>query len=152
MISHTHKPFRGNAKGRAMNRSAEETLNNIKELPVDEYATPISVTAEGNDSARELIIKMGDAGVRHIPIFENKALVGMVSDRDVRNLGDENIKAETLMSKDIYEVPAGTHLREVVFEMSSKKIGSCLVKESSTGEYSIFTSVDALNALNEILQ
>jgi len=135
-----------------MSKSAEEILNGIKELSVDEYSTPVSITAQLGDSARDLIIKMGDAGVRHIPVFDGDSLSGMVSDRDVRNLVDEEIKAETLMSKDIYEVVSGTLLKEVVFEMSSKKIGSCLIKEPKTSEYSIFTSVDALNALNEILE
>jgi predicted transcriptional regulator len=135
-----------------MSKSAEEILNSIKELPVDEYATPISVTAQLGESARDLIIKMQDAGVRHVPVFDGDTLKGMVSDRDVRNLAVEEIKAEILMSKDVYEVASGTLLRDVVFEMSSKKIGSCLVKDTTSNEWSIFTSVDALNALNEILQ
>lgn len=135
-----------------MTKSAEEILNNIKELPVDEYATPISITAQLTDTARDLIIKMDDGGIRHVPVFDGDTLKGMVSDRDVRNLADEEITAEVLMSKDVYEVAAGTLLREVVFEMSSKKIGSALVKDRANNEWSIFTSVDALNALNEILQ
>lgn len=135
-----------------MKKSAEEILNSIKELPVDEYATPISITGELSESARDLIVKMDDGEVRHIPIFDGGSLKGMVSDRDVRNLADEEVTAEVLMSKDVYEVAAGTLLREVVFEMSSKKIGSVIVKDSTNNEYSIFTSVDALNALNEILQ
>jgi acetoin utilization protein AcuB len=136
----------------AMKKSAEEILKNIKELPVDEYSTPISITGELNESARDLIIKMDDGGVRHVPIFKEGTLIGMVSDRDVRNLANEEVTAEILMSKDVYEVASGTLLREVVFEMSSKKIGSVIIKDSQNDEYSIFTSVDALNALNEILQ
>ncbi len=135
-----------------MKKTAEEILKSIKDLPVDEYATPISITGELNETARDLIIKMDEGEVRHIPIFKDGTLMGMVSDRDVRNLGDEEVTAEILMSKDVYEVASGTLLREVVFEMSSKKIGSVIVKDAETNEYSIFTSVDALNALNEILQ
>lgn len=134
-----------------MKESARDILNNMKELIVDEYSTPLSSFGKPSDSARELIIKMGSSEVRHLPIFDNGELKGMVSDRDVRNLSDEHILAEVLMSSDIYEVSSGTLLREVVFEMSSKKIGSCLVKDQDSGEYSIFTSVDALNALNELL-
>ena len=132
-------------------KTAQEILSSIKELPVDEYATPISITGALSDSARDLIVKMDDGGVRHVPIFKDGELQGMVSDRDVRNLADEDITAEILMSKEVYEVETGTLLREVVFEMSSKKIGSVIVKDSQNDEYSIFTSVDALNALNEIL-
>jgi predicted transcriptional regulator len=133
-----------------MKKTAEEILSNIKNLPVDEYATPCSVTADVSDSVQGLIQLMKDKGVRHIPIFKKGELAGMVSDRDVQNLHDSELGAGEIMSKDVYEVVSGTLLREVVFEMSSKKIGSVIV--NCDGECSIFTSVDALNALNEILQ
>ncbi len=133
-------------------KTPEQTLKEIKELPVDEYATPCSVIAQKNEAVSELQAKMTENGVRHLPVFDGEKLIGMITDRDVRNIKDDSYCAHDLMSEDVYEVTSGTLLREVVFEMSSKKIGSALVKESQSGEYSIFTSVDGLNALNEILQ
>ncbi|MCR9206457.1 MAG: CBS domain-containing protein, partial [Halobacteriovoraceae bacterium] len=115
-----------------------------------EYSTPVYVTAQVSETAAQLLEKMEKEGIRHLPIFDGEELRGMVSDRDLRNLKDSSIGAGELMSKDIFEVPTGTLLRDVVFDMSSKKVGSALVKEAEG--YSIFTTVDALNALNEILQ
>jgi len=133
-------------------KTPEQTLKDIKELPVDEYSTPCSITAQRDEVVSELQDKMTKNGVRHLPVFDGDKLIGMITDRDVRNIKDDSCCAQDLMSEDVYEVASGTLLREVVFEMSSKKIGSALVKESLSGEYSIFTSVDGLNALNEILQ
>ncbi len=133
-------------------KNAEQILSEIKELPVDEYATPCTVIAQNNQSVGELQALMNDNGVRHLPVFDNDKLVGMVTDRDVKNIKDDAYRAHHLMSEDVYEVVSGTLLRDVVFEMSTKKIGSALVKDQETGEYSIFTSVDGLNALNEILR
>lgn len=133
-----------------MSKTPEQILKDIKELPVDEYSTPVYVTAEVSNTAAELIEKMEKEGVRHLPIFDGETLRGIVSNRDLKNLKDSTIGAGELMSKDVFEVPTGTLLREVVFEMSSKKVGSALIKEEDG--YSIFTTVDALNALNEILQ
>jgi CBS domain-containing protein len=133
-----------------MSKSPEQILKDIKDLPVDEYSTPVYVTAQVSETAAQLLEKMEKEGIRHLPIFDREELRGMVSDRDLRNLKDSSIGAGELMSKDIFEVPTGTLLRDVVFDMSSKKVGSALVKEAEG--YSIFTTVDALNALNEILQ
>ncbi len=133
-------------------KTPEQILNDIKSLPVDEYATPCTVFADMNEGVSELQNKMKENGVRHLPVFEGDKLVGMITDRDVKNIKDDAYRAHHLMSEDVYEVASGTLLREVVFEMSSQKIGSALVREADTGEYSIFTSVDGLNALNEILQ
>lgn len=133
-----------------MSKSPEQILREIKELPVDEYSTPVNATGQVSDSVKDLLAVMSKEGVRHLPIFEGDTLRGMISDRDLRNLEESNLGAGEIMSKDIFEVPTGTLLREVVFKMSSKKIGSALIKEEEG--YSIFTTVDALNALNEILQ
>lgn len=133
-------------------KNADQILNEIRELPVDEYATPCTVVARNNDSVGELEALMKANGVRHLPVFDDNQLVGIITDRDIKNIKDDAFRAHHLMSEDVYEVQSGTLLRDVVFEMSSKKIGSALVKDPKTGEYSIFTSVDGLNALNEILR
>lgn len=133
-----------------MKKTPEQILSDIKSLPVDEYATPCSVTAQVGDKVSDLISKMQAEGVRHLPVFEGDSLKGMISSRDLQNLKESELGAGEIMAKDVFEVPTGTLLREVVFEMSSKKVGSALIKEEDG--YSIFTTVDALNALNEILQ
>jgi len=136
-----------------MKKTAEEVLSSIKEIPVDEYSSPCSVTGKSDDYVENIMALMTQEGVRHIPIFDGENLVGMISERDVKNLPSGTTRyAREYMNDDVYQVPSGTLLKEVVFEMSSKKIGSVIIFDKSNNEYSIFTAIDALNALNEILQ
>ena len=137
-----------------MKRSAEEILSNIQNMPVDEYATPCSITGTPDENLQSIHDKMQSGGVRHVPIFEGDKLLGIITDRDLRNFqfALDSVIVEKVMAKDVYQVVSGTLLREVVFEMSEKKLGSVIVFDKENDEYSIFTSIDALNALNEILR
>ncbi|GAB4022682.1 MAG: hypothetical protein Fur0010_25900 [Bdellovibrio sp.] len=136
-----------------MKKTAEQKLKAILELNVDEYATPCTVWAEAEDSLVSLNQKMIDNGIRHLPIIENGRMVGIVSDRDIRNLElDMPLKARDVMTDAPFEVTSGSLLSDVVLEMSTRKLGSVLVFNPEDKTYSIFTSVDALNCLNEILR
>ncbi len=137
-----------------MKRSAEEILNSIQNIAVDEYATPCSIIGAPDESLQSIFDKMQEGGVRHVPIFDQSNLVGILTDRDLRNFqfALDSVTAEKVMAKDVYQVVTGTPLRDVVFDMSEKKLGSAIVFDSVNDEYSIFTSIDALNALNEILR
>lgn len=136
-----------------MKKTAEQKLKAILELNVDEYATPCTVWADAGESLVTLNQKMIDNGIRHLPIIENDRMVGIVSDRDIRNLElDMPLKARDVMTDAPFEVTSGSLLSDVVLEMSSRKLGSVLVFNPEDKTYSIFTSVDALNCLNEILR
>lgn len=137
-----------------MKKSAEEVLTNIQNIAVDEYATPCSITGAPDENLQSIFDKMQDGGVRHVPIFDGPKLVGILTDRDLRNFqfALDSVLVEKVMAQDVYQVVSGSLLRDVVFEMSEKKLGSVIVYDSANEEYSIFTSIDALNALNEILR
>lgn len=137
-----------------MKKSPEEVLESIKEISVDEYATPCSITGAPTESLLSIYEKMEQGGVRHVPIFQSDRLVGIITDRDLRNfsLCLDSIEVQKVMAQDVYQVVCGTPLRDVVFDMSERKLGSAIVYDQENCEYSIFTSIDALNALNEILR
>ncbi|MCP4913623.1 MAG: CBS domain-containing protein [Oligoflexia bacterium] len=135
-----------------MKKTPAERLNEILNIQVEEYSTPCTVTAQKATKIDELANLMKENSVRHIPIIENDDVVGIVSDRDISNLPEgSDAVAALIMSKDVYTTESHALLKDVVFEMSSKKIGSAMVIDQSDKSLSIFTSVDALNALNEIL-
>lgn len=125
-------------------------------LPVEEFTTPNPVTATENMSIDELRQLMRDHGVRHLPILRDGAVVGVVSDRDLRvaqGLSDAHriqVRASDIMSTDPVAVKADTPLDEVAYTMSDRKIGSVVVTESDGAFLGIFTVTDALNALIEI--
>lgn len=137
-----------------MKKTAEEILTNIQNTAVDEYATPCTITGAPSEPLQAIFDKMQEGGVRHVPIFDGDDLVGIITDRDLRNFrfALDSVIVADVMAEDVYEVVTGSLLRDVVFEMSERKLGSAIVFDDATNEYSIFTSIDALNALNEILR
>lgn len=126
------------------------------QVPVEEYTTPNPVTAEAETSLDELNALMAEHGVRHIPIVREGAVVGIVSERDLRLVSGltrnekTQVRAQDIMVADPVTVSAGEPLDEVALEMSRRKIGSVIVNDESDGFYGIFTVTDALNALIEI--
>lgn len=134
-----------------MMKTAQEKLVEIQNIIVDEFSTPCSITAHPETSLDEILSLMSENSVRHVPVVENGEPIGIVTDRDIRNVPvGSQITAKEAMSTSLYIVSSKSLLRDVVFEMSSRKIGSALVKDEDNSLL-IFTSIDALNALNEIL-
>ena len=125
-------------------------------ISVDEFSTPMNVAAEMEMPISQVFVLMQDSNVRHIPILSNGIPVGMISDRDLSLLDVINhgsdLSAKDIMVQDPYCVQSGTPLEQVAFEMSSKKIGSAIVLNEDGKADSIFTSVDGLNALIEIIR
>lgn len=124
-------------------------------IPVEEYTTPDPVTADENESAQALLKIMNKHGIRHLPITRNGAVVGIISERDLRVINGLNqlekamIKASDIMIQNPLTVDASTQLEDVAFLMSEQKVGSVIVNEKD--EFlGIFTVTDALNALIEI--
>lgn len=107
-------------------------------VPVEEYTTPNPVTATENTSIDELRQLMDEHGVRHLPIVRGNAIVGVVSDRDVRlaaGLSAEHkiqVCAADIMATDPLTVKATRPLDEVAYLMSDRKIGSAIVNERCT--------------------
>ena len=130
--------------------------NHKIKLAVEEFTSPNPIVAIEDASAEELLSKMQDFKVRHIPIIKRDKVVGIVSERDLKVIQGLDyyekaiIKASDVMVKNPYTVNASTPLDEVVFEMSKNKIGSAIVVDENEELVGIFTSTDALNALIEI--
>ena len=53
---------------------------------VREVMTPMPHVALVRDSIRTVLSKLAEADVRHLPVLEGGALVGIVSDRDLREV------------------------------------------------------------------
>lgn len=122
---------------------------------IDEYTSPCTVIANKNETVLELMRKMGEYDVRHIPVVENNKAIGLVTERDLKlviNLATGRaLTADEVMITEPFVVNYGESLRDVVFEMSRRKVGSALVLDARSEDIGIFTSTDALNALVEVL-
>jgi CBS domain-containing protein len=123
-------------------------------------ATPESTIAEVWDLMRE-----GD--IRHIPVVQDGALVGMVSDRDLAHLnvarlltveGAEGLRRELatpiveVMSSDVISVELETDLADVVDLLLENKVGALPVIRPDTREVEgIVSYIDVLRALQGLL-
>lgn len=131
---------------------------NLNDFSVEEFTTPITVTATEDTSISDLNELMKQYSVRHIPVIKNDRVVGVVSDRDLKLVSGLSlhelviVRASDIMVANPICVSAGAALDEVALEMSQKKIGSVIVNDENDQFYGIFTVTDALNALIEIIR
>lgn len=112
--------------------------------------------------AAELML---EHGFRHLPVVEDGALVGMLSDRDLRNLitprvvDQDSLEAlrarydapvSEAMVPDVETIDPESTLGDAIDTLLEAKIGALPVVDPSTGEVlGILSYVDVLRALRE---
>jgi len=115
--------------------------------------TPSPHTIGRDQSLAKAREAMQRFGVRHLPVLDGGALVGILTDRDVRlveSIADpEETLVEEAMTPEPYVVQADAFLRDVAREMSQHKYGCAVVLERGA-VVGIFTTIDALRALLEV--
>lgn len=128
-----------------------------KPIPtIQKYMTTVPHTIRPDLSLAEADRLMREHRIRHLPVLEGGRLVGMLSQRDIRliesfqDTNPEEVKAEEAMSQDIYEVEPSAALDAVASTMAAHKYGSAVVTQNGK-VVGIFTTVDALQALSELL-
>jgi len=127
-------------------------------VPVEEFTTPDPITAGEDMTIDELRKLMETHGIRHLPVVRGSTVVGVVSDRDVRLVAGLTVaeklqvRAADIMAADPLTVTSTAPLDEVAYAMSEKKVGSAIVNDEQGRFLGIFTSIDALNALIEIVR
>lgn len=111
------------------------------------------VFVQADDSVSKVYQLMQRERVRHVPVLEKGEAIGVISDRDVKfvsySSGVVEMTAKDIMTEEPFTVQEGTHLRDMVFTMWEKKIGSCLINNKEGKVIGIFTSTDALRVLTE---
>jgi len=95
--------------------------------------------------------------IRHLPVLDSGRVVGVVSERDLTLVSSlpgvdaGKVAVEEAMVEDVFVVDPDAPIAEVVETMIQKKVGSALV---GAGEriVGVFTTIDALLALHELLE
>lgn len=95
--------------------------------------------------------------IRHLPVLEGGKLVGLVSERDLHlmSLPDtdpEQVSVEDAMVVDIYAANSNDPVDVIVEQMARRKYGSVVVLDRCGGIEGIFTTVDALEVLADVLR
>ena len=132
-----------------------------------ELMTPDPLTVTPETSIAEVWDLMREADVRHVPVVQGEALVGMVSDRDLGRVdiarlltveGTGALRDELampivgLMSSAVLAVGPETEIGEVIDLLIEHKIGAVpVVREETREVLGIISYVDVLRGLSGVL-
>jgi acetoin utilization protein AcuB len=100
---------------------------------------------------------MNEHGIRHLPVLEGRKLVGVVSQRDLhfletlQDVDPEVVTVSEAMSVDAYVVSTRATIRRVASTMAERKLGSAVVVDARERVIGVFTTIDALRALAELI-
>jgi acetoin utilization protein AcuB len=117
--------------------------------------TPLTIGSE--QTIAKAASLMSEHHIRHLPVLHGGRLLGVLSDRDVklietfRDVDASKTRVEEAMTEQPYTVDPETPLDQVVRTMAEKKFGSAVVLQNQR-VVGIFTTVDACQALSELLQ
>ena len=130
--------------------------------------TPNPVTVTPQASVAEAWDLMRELDIRHVPVIQGDALVGMLSDRDLAYLdvarvlttdGADALRRELttpvikVMRSDVIFVEPETEVSDLVDLLIENKIGAIPVVRPDTREVvGIVSYIDALRALQDLLQ
>ena len=123
-----------------------------KSAPIDEFMIPTPETIGQEQTLSFAAARMEKHDFRHLPVLHGGALVGILSDRDVKMVGSlsgvnpEELTIEDAMTPDPYAVPPGTRLGEVIDAMIEHKYGCAVIAEGPK-VHGIVTTTDMLRIL-----
>ena len=123
---------------------------------IREFMTPMPHTIGADQPLRMVQEQMRALGVRHLPVKKGGQLIGIISDRNVKEAlatpQGPKLAAEDVMIDDPYHVSPEAPLDQVAAAMAEEKYGCALVQEEGAKLVGIFTTVDACRALRQILE
>lgn len=128
-----------------------------KRLTIRNYMTPSPITI-GKDQPLTLAHEvMREHRIRHLPVLERGRLIGIVTERDLhlvetlRDVDPASVKVEEAMTPEPYAISPETSLEWVVSEMAEHKYGAAVVVDGRNKVLGVFTTVDALRSLQDLL-
>lgn len=125
------------------------------DVSVEEFTSLSPITVDLNIGLNQALTLMHQNDIRHLPVLEDRNVVGIVSERDLlANFGkpwSEQLRVKDVMNTSILSVYVNDSLGEVAYRLSNEKKGSAIVLGMDDSLYGIFTTTDALNALVEMV-
>jgi acetoin utilization protein AcuB len=105
-------------------------------------------------AARQMML---EHRVRHLPVLDGGRIAGLLSERDlllVESLPGVNptdVRVEEAMVENVFTVAPDAPIGEIVETLIARKLGSAVVSEGER-VVGVFTTIDALQALHELLE
>lgn len=137
-------------------------------MTAQELMTPKPATVTPEATVAQVWDLMREFEIRHVPVVDRDALVGMLSDRDLASLnvsglgtlrGAEALQRELarpvvdIMTSDVVSVEPDTEVAEIVEIMLETKVGALPVVEPDTRQIvGIVSYIDVLRACQELLE
>jgi acetoin utilization protein AcuB len=134
----------------------------------DDIMTRKPETVTETVSIGEAMTLMSEQGIRHLPVVRGNEVVGILSDRDLRNLGVSMVNdmygydrlrarlsqpVSVLMTGGVITIARDASVAEVVELLLEEKLGALPVVEPGTQELAgIVSYVDVLRAVEPLLQ
>src|ERR1051325_3110972 len=130
----------------------------VRQYPVvREHMTPSPHTIARTKSMSTARRVMREHDVRHLPVLDGGQIVGIVSERDLLlieslpGVNPTNVSVEEAMVQDVFTATPDTPIGEVIETMIDRKLGSAIITEGER-VIGVFTTIDALRALHELLE
>jgi acetoin utilization protein AcuB len=125
--------------------------------PIARYMTCQPWTIRRDAKLAQAHELMREHKIRHLPVLEAGKLVGIVSERDVylfERLADmdTDVTVEDAMTVDVYAVKCEDSVDAVVEKMAEHKYGSVVVMNRRGLVEGIFTTVDGMQVLADVLR
>lgn len=121
---------------------------------VENHMTPYPSIASDKMTVLEASKFMTKNKIRHLPVVKLGKVVGVISERDLKQAeilpNAMQLYVSDVMSRNPYCVEIGTPLSEVARQMAMHKYG-CTVILNGTSVVGIFTSTDGMKVLSDIL-
>ncbi|MGE0616427.1 MAG: CBS domain-containing protein [Bacteriovoracia bacterium] len=129
----------------------------MKQMPkIQKVMTAMPHTIGKDISVPIALSMMREHRIRHLPVQDGGALVGILTDRDVRLAsslkGGSELKVEDVMTSDPFTVSPDAAVDAVVLEMAEHKYGCAIIQQENGKVVGIFTAVDGLRVLGETYQ
>lgn len=126
------------------------------EQNLNAYMVKSPYVGEPNYTLQEAMEIMKDEDFRHLPIVEDEKLVGIVSERDLKEAlafpKGSVLKVQDIMKTDVFAAFQDEPLKDVVSKMADLKCGSTVVLNNKNQVVGIFTTTDALRTLADFLE
>ena len=126
-------------------------------LPVSRYMTRQPWTIERGSSLAKAHEIMRERGIRHLPVLDGKRLIGIVSRGDLHLLETiaefplEAVEVDEAMTERPFVVSGMTPVEDVAETMAKHKYGCAIVTSPDGAVEGIFTTIDALQVLVDVL-
>jgi len=137
--------------------SSSRRVPAIGNEPIRRFMSRSPACIAGHRSLKDAWTMMQHERVRHLPVLEGGAVVGMISQRDLGLLGTQaparldEVAVEEAMSGEPYVVGPSTSLLAVVATMSAQRLGAAIIVDGGH-VVGVFTTTDALALLTGLVE